>query len=58
MDAVEDVNSYYIGNLKANSSRYPKFNLFEKMSKWPSSSYLKLKITLNKKRTVYALGCK
>ena len=62
MDVVEHVKGLYIGNLKTNSSRYPKTYLQETMKDWPSGSYLNLKTVLNpnttKERIVYAMGYK
>ena len=37
MDVVENFRGYYIGNLKSNSSRYPKKYLQDIMKEWPSS---------------------
>ena len=47
MDVMENVSGYYIGNLKSNSSRYPKKYLQDTMKEWPSGSYLNLKTILN-----------
>ena len=35
MDVVENVSGLYIGNLKMNSSRYPKTYLQETIKDWP-----------------------
>ena len=62
MDVARYVKGYYIGNLKINSSRYPKAHLLETVKEWSSGSYLNLKTTLNtgtyKERTFYAIGYK
>ena len=62
MDMVEHAKGLYIGNLKTNSSRYPKTYLQETMKDWPSGSYFNLKTLSNlntaKDQTVYTMGYK
>ena len=62
MHVVDHVNGYYIGNLKTNSSRYPKACLLERMKALSSGAYLSIRKTINpmidKEQTVYAIGCK